>query len=63
MLLSDSERLYAGRRVDDLPGQPVSVNWGVFAAGALIGTLPIIVCFLVLQTQIISGLSSGAVKG
>ncbi len=40
-----------------------SVNWGVFAAGALIGTLPIIILFLVLQTQIISGLSAGAVKG
>jgi ABC-type maltose transport system permease subunit len=38
-------------------------NWGVFSAGAIIGTLPIIVLFLVLQTQIIGGLSQGAVKG
>jgi ABC-type maltose transport system permease subunit len=40
-----------------------SVNWGVFAAGALIGTFPIVLIFLALQTQIVSGLSSGAVKG
>jgi arabinogalactan oligomer / maltooligosaccharide transport system permease protein len=40
-----------------------AINWGVFAAGALIGTLPIIILFLVLQTQIIGGLAQGAVKG
>ncbi len=39
-----------------------SVNWGIFSAGALIGALPIIVLFLVLQTQIIGGLTRGAVK-
>ena len=40
-----------------------SVNWGVFSAGALIGAVPIIIIFLLLQTQIISGLTRGAVKG
>ncbi|MBX3083438.1 MAG: sugar ABC transporter permease [Anaerolineae bacterium] len=40
-----------------------ALNWGVFAAGAIIGTLPIIILFLVLQTQIIGGLAQGAVKG
>lgn len=40
-----------------------SINWGIFAAGAVLGTMPIIAMFLLLQTQIVSGLSSGAVKG
>jgi ABC-type maltose transport system permease subunit len=40
-----------------------AVNWGIFAAGALIGAVPITILFLLLQTQLISGLSSGAVKG
>lgn len=40
-----------------------SVNWGVFSAGALIGAVPIIIIFLLLQTQIISGLTRGAIKG
>jgi ABC-type maltose transport system permease subunit len=40
-----------------------AINWGVFAAGAIIGTLPIIILFLILQTQIIGGLAQGAVKG
>ncbi len=37
-------------------------KWGVFAAGALIGALPILITYLVLQDQIAGGLTSGAVK-
>lgn len=38
-------------------------RWGVFAAGALLGALPIIIIYLLLQDQIIGGLTQGAVKG
>ena len=38
-------------------------NWGVFAAGALIAALPIMIIYLVLQDQIVGGLTQGAVKG
>lgn len=38
-------------------------NWGVFAAGALISALPIMIIYLVLQDQIVGGLTQGAVKG
>lgn len=38
-------------------------QWGVFAAGAVIGALPIVVTFLVLQRQLIGGLAQGGVKG
>lgn len=44
-------------------GNNFAVNWGIFAAGALIGAVPIAIVFLLLQTQFISGLSQGAVKG
>ncbi len=37
-------------------------KWGVFAAGALIGALPIMTTYLLLQDQIAGGLTSGAVK-
>jgi arabinogalactan oligomer / maltooligosaccharide transport system permease protein len=37
-------------------------KWGVFAAGALIGALPIMVIYLTLQDQIAGGLTAGAVK-
>ena len=38
-------------------------KWGVFAAGALIGALPIMIIYLALQDQIVGGLTQGAVKG
>ncbi len=38
-------------------------EWGVFAAAALLGALPIVLIFLILQKQLIGGLSRGAVKG
>ncbi|MDR1799422.1 MAG: sugar ABC transporter permease [Bifidobacteriaceae bacterium] len=37
--------------------------WGLFAAGALIAALPVLVLFLFLQRYIVSGLTAGAVKG
>ena len=37
-------------------------KWGVFAAGALIGALPIMITYLTLQDQIAGGLTTGAVK-
>ena len=38
-------------------------NWGVFAAGALIAALPIMIIYLLLQDQIVGGLTQGSVKG
>ncbi|HEY7598728.1 MAG TPA: sugar ABC transporter permease [Candidatus Limnocylindrales bacterium] len=40
-----------------------SQQWGIFSAAAIIGALPIVVVFLVLQRQLIGGLSRGGVKG
>lgn len=44
-------------------GAQFTQRWGVFAAGALLGALPIIIIYLALQDQIVSGLTQGAVKG
>ncbi|WP_062132224.1 sugar ABC transporter permease [Demequina aestuarii] len=38
-------------------------NWGLFAAGAVIAAIPVLVLFLSLQRFIVGGLSSGSVKG
>jgi arabinogalactan oligomer / maltooligosaccharide transport system permease protein len=38
-------------------------RWGPFAAGALIGAVPVVLLFLFLQRYIVSGLTTGAVKG
>lgn len=38
-------------------------RWGLFAAGAMIASLPVLALFLSLQRYIVGGLSSGSVKG
>jgi ABC-type maltose transport system permease subunit len=38
-------------------------QWGVFAAGAILGALPIVIVYVVLQDQIVGGLTQGSVKG
>ncbi|MDO4792321.1 MAG: sugar ABC transporter permease [Buchananella hordeovulneris] len=40
-----------------------NADWGVFAAGAVVSAIPVIALFMFLQRYIVSGLTSGAVKG
>ncbi len=40
-----------------------SQQWGVFAAGALMGAVPITLIYILLQDQIVGGLTQGSVKG
>jgi arabinogalactan oligomer/maltooligosaccharide transport system permease protein len=44
-------------------GGQYSENWGAFAAGSIIASVPIVIIFLSLQKYIISGLTAGSVKG
>ncbi len=44
-------------------GGQYSQNWGPFAAGSIIASVPIVIIFLSLQKYIISGLTAGSVKG
>lgn len=41
----------------------LDANWGQFAAGAIIASVPILILFLFLQKYIVGGLTAGAVKG
>ena len=41
----------------------LNAPWGVFAAGSIIAAIPVILLFQYLQKYIVSGLTSGAVKG
>ncbi|MGF1646539.1 MAG: sugar ABC transporter permease [Kineosporiaceae bacterium] len=45
-----------------LVSQFLSANWGLFAAGALLGAIPSVLLFQFLQRYIVSGLTSGSVK-
>jgi arabinogalactan oligomer / maltooligosaccharide transport system permease protein len=63
VLLKSNEQytLMVGLQV--FAGAQIDQRWGVFAAGVLIGALPIMIIYLVLQDQIVGGLTQGAVKG
>jgi arabinogalactan oligomer/maltooligosaccharide transport system permease protein len=41
----------------------LNANWGLFAAGAVLASIPILALFLFLQKYIVGGLTSGSVKG
>ncbi|WP_102509945.1 sugar ABC transporter permease [Sanguibacter massiliensis] len=42
--------------------QETSANWSVFAAGAVLASVPVVALFFVLQKYIVGGLTAGAVK-
>lgn len=46
-----------------LTSDPRTLNQPAFAAGGLLTAVPIIILFIALQKQLVSGLASGAVKG
>jgi arabinogalactan oligomer/maltooligosaccharide transport system permease protein len=40
-----------------------SSDWGLFAAGAVVTSIPVMIAFYVLQKYLVGGLTAGAVKG
>jgi ABC-type maltose transport system permease subunit len=63
VLLRDSELYTLMLGLQTFAGAQFQQRWGVFAAGALLGALPIMIIYLALQDQIVGGLTQGAVKG
>ena len=44
-------------------GANYAQEWGAFAAGAVLGAIPMVTIYLLLQDYIVGGLTAGAVKG
>jgi len=63
VVLKSTEQYTLMVGLERFAGAQFSQRWGVFAAGALIGALPIMIIYLALQDQIVGGLTQGAVKG
>ncbi|MEO8706444.1 MAG: sugar ABC transporter permease, partial [Kofleriaceae bacterium] len=40
-----------------------SADYGLFAAGAVVTSIPVMIAFYVLQRYLVGGLTAGAVKG
>ncbi len=63
VLLKSTEQYTLMVGLQRFAGAQFGSRWGVFAAGALIGAMPIMIIYYALQDQIVGGLTQGAVKG
>lgn len=63
IMLSSNDQLTVMVGLQVFIGGQFTQNWGVFAAGGLMAAIPIVIVYLLLQDQIIGGLTQGAVKG
>lgn len=62
ILLQDPERFPLAVRIAQLRGM-YGTDYGLLMAGVLVSILPVMILFLALQRDFISGLTAGAVKG
>ncbi|HBN95196.1 MAG TPA: maltose ABC transporter permease MalG [Firmicutes bacterium] len=63
VLISSSEKYTLAVGLQLFIQDQYASRWGVFAAASVLGALPIVVLFMFLQKYLVSGLTSGAVKG
>lgn len=62
LFLADMESRTIAVGLQQFIGGQYSQNWGAFAAGSIIASVPIVLIFLSLQRYIVSGLTAGSVK-
>ena len=63
LFLVDMESRTVAVGLQQFIGGQYSENWGPFAAGSIIASVPIVIIFLSLQKYIVNGLTAGSVKG
>ena len=63
LFLVDVESRTVAVGLQQFVGAQYGQNWGPFAAGSLLASIPIVILFLWLQKYIINGLTAGSTKG
>jgi len=63
LFLTDMDSRTIAVGLQQFIGGQYSENWGAFAAGSILASIPIVIIFLSLQRYIVSGLTAGATKG
>jgi arabinogalactan oligomer/maltooligosaccharide transport system permease protein len=61
--LTDVHQRTVAVGLNSFVGAQFGQNWGPFAAGSLMASIPLVILFLSLQRFIIGGLTQGATKG
>jgi arabinogalactan oligomer / maltooligosaccharide transport system permease protein len=62
VLLTDPAKKTLAVGLYQFVAQETSANWPVFAAGAVLAALPVVLLFFLLQKYIVNGLTAGSVK-
>ena len=68
-MTSSSSPVYPVKSPKDYPSGddhllwPVMTDWGMLFAGMVIASVPLLVLYLAMSRQFISGLTAGALKG
>ncbi len=63
VMLQDSQKYTLAVGLSLFVRDQYAQRWGVFAAGALIGAMPVVIVFLIFQRYLVGGLTAGSVKG
>lgn len=63
VMITASEKFTLMLGLQTLIGTNYAQEWGAFAAGAVMGAIPMVAIYLLLQDYIIGGLTAGSVKG
>ncbi|HIZ35514.1 MAG TPA: sugar ABC transporter permease [Candidatus Ruania gallistercoris] len=63
IVLQSQDRLTVAVGLYQFISGQFDARWGIFAAGAVISAIPVLLLFLFLQRYIVGGLTSGSVKG
>ncbi len=63
VLLTDTKSYTLAAGLFTLINNPMTINQPAFAAGGLLTAIPIVIMFIALRNQLVSGLTKGSVKG
>lgn len=63
IMIQDTDKYTLMLGLQTFLGDNYGEDWGAFAAGALMGAIPMVIVYILLQDQIVGGLTSGSVKG
>jgi arabinogalactan oligomer/maltooligosaccharide transport system permease protein len=63
LFLTDMDSRTIAVGLQQFVGGQYATNWGAFAAGSVLASIPIVAIFLSLQRYVISGLTAGSIKG
>ena len=63
IMITSAEKFTLMLGLQTFIGSNYAQEWGAFAAGAVMGAIPMVTIYLLLQDYIVGGLTAGAVKG